>query len=203
MTREQLTNTRRKIFCELDSYMKAVCKGTEYYKQWQLWFNCVVNFCDIRKDEIIFLEGIKVFDEILSKLIEEEGTAEEVSGNEVDENEHKKCIMRLEARKARKEKEIIKALQPCTDEISRANTIDEISHIIFDHPLDGYEDGQLILETIQDMPPVTPAEKTGKWIDGKCNRCGTHAPYWAMASTYYCSDYCPKCGSRMMQEVEE
>lgn len=99
---------------------------------------------------------------------------------------------------------VINALQqePCTDAISRANTIDEISHIIFDHPLDGYEDGQLILETIQDMPPVTPAEKTGKWIDGKCNRCGTHAPYWAMASTYYCSDYCPNCGAKM-QEVEE
>ena len=39
--------------------------------------------------------------------------------------------------------------------------------------------------------------KIGQWIDGKCNRCGTHAPYWAMATTYYCSEYCPNCGARM------
>lgn len=43
--------------------------------------------------------------------------------------------------------------------------------------------------------------KSGKWIDGKCNRCGTHAPFWEMATTYYCSEYCPKCGAKM--EVEE
>lgn len=44
--------------------------------------------------------------------------------------------------------------------------------------------------------------KTGRWIDGKCNRCGTHAPYWAMASTYYLSEYCPHCGAYMVTEEE-
>lgn len=46
-------------------------------------------------------------------------------------------------------------------------------------------------------------EKTGHWIDGKCNRCGTHAPYWAMATTYYCSEYCPNCGAKMESEETE
>lgn len=55
------------------------------------------------------------------------------------------------------------------------------------------------IEYIKALPPVTPVEKVGKWIDGKCNRCGTHAPYWAMASTYYCSEYCTKCGAKMRE----
>lgn len=50
---------------------------------------------------------------------------------------------------------------------------------------------------IREAPSVEPERKTGKWVDGKCNRCGTHAPFWEMATTYYCSDYCPKCGCRM------
>lgn len=223
MTREQLTDTRRKIFCELDSYMKAVCKGTEYCKQWQLWSNCVVNFCDIMKDEIIFLEGIKVFDEILSKLIEEEGTAEEVSGNEVDENEHKKCIMRLEARKARKEKEIIKALQPCTDAISRQAVLEVLNK------MDRYVADELTLcdkerkfpqnevfivddvyeEIVEQLPPVTPAEKVGHWIarglvDSNGNRiyeCSECHHSDTQAATMIVP-YCWYCGARM-QEVEE
>ena len=42
-------------------------------------------------------------------------------------------------------------------------------------------------------------QREGRWIDGKCNRCGTHAPYWAMASTYYLSEYCPHCGADMRE----
>lgn len=48
-------------------------------------------------------------------------------------------------------------------------------------------------------PLVTIEErKTGKWIMGKCDQCGAHAPFWPMASTYYESDFCPNCGSEMM-----
>ena len=50
---------------------------------------------------------------------------------------------------------------------------------------------------VKRLPTVEPERKTGKWIDGKCDRCGTHAPFWEMATTYYCSEYCPKCGSKM------
>lgn len=57
-------------------------------------------------------------------------------------------------------------------------------------------------EVIKALPPVTPAEKVGHWIDhqddrwiyAKCSECGT------VHDTR--SNYCPNCGSRMMQEVE-
>jgi hypothetical protein len=46
---------------------------------------------------------------------------------------------------------------------------------------------------------VEPERENGKWIDGKCNKCGTLAPFWEMATTYYCSEYCPKCGADMRE----
>lgn len=43
------------------------------------------------------------------------------------------------------------------------------------------------------------SEITAKWTDdGHCTECGEHAPYWAMASTYYKSNYCPNCGRKML-----
>lgn len=53
------------------------------------------------------------------------------------------------------------------------------------------------VKCLRKLPSVEPERKTGKWIDGKCNKCGTHAPFWEMATTYYCSEYCPKCGAKM------
>ena len=49
----------------------------------------------------------------------------------------------------------------------------------------------------------TIERKTGKWIRGKCDQCGAHAPFWPMASTYYESDYCPNCGSEMRGDDHE
>lgn len=48
---------------------------------------------------------------------------------------------------------------------------------------------------VKEQPTVEPKRRTGKWIDGKCNQCGEHAPYWAMASTYHLSNFCTNCGS--------
>ena len=39
--------------------------------------------------------------------------------------------------------------------------------------------------------------KRGKWINGKCSACGEHAPFYAMASTYCESKFCPNCGADM------
>ena len=58
---------------------------------------------------------------------------------------------------------------------------------------------QMIVTALAELCPL---QRTGHWINGKCNRCGTHAPYWAMASTYYCSNYCPNCGAYMATEEE-
>lgn len=53
-------------------------------------------------------------------------------------------------------------------------------------------------EDIDAMPTVDAEPvRHGKWILGKCNRCGEHAPFWSMATTYYESNYCPNCGARM------
>lgn len=63
------------------------------------------------------------------------------------------------------------------------------------------DEGVTEADVVERLPSVEPERKPGKWVDGKCNRCGTHAPFWEMATTYYCSEYCPKCGAVM--EVEK
>lgn len=79
---------------------------------------------------------------------------------------------------------------------------------------------------LEDLPPVTPSDeemamqyqrgyidgfkegkatfepKTGHWIEGKCDQCGGHAPFWSMATTYYKSKYCHNCGCRMVEPQE-
>ena len=89
--------------------------------------------------------------------------------------------------------------QPCEDAISRQAAIDKIKEIYEWHDNVSKE---RIIEHFKRLPSVTPQQKYGKWIDGKCNKCGTHAPFWSMATTYYCSEYCPKCGAKM-QESED
>ena len=53
-----------------------------------------------------------------------------------------------------------------------------------------------IEQTVKEQPTIEERKK-GKWIMGKCDQCGAHAPFWPMASTYYESDYCPNCGADM------
>ena len=60
--------------------------------------------------------------------------------------------------------------------------------------------GAEIREVINSMPTIQP--KRGRWIDGYCSECGAHAPFWAMASTYHKSNFCPNCGVNMRGEQE-
>ena len=57
-----------------------------------------------------------------------------------------------------------------------------------------------IIEAVEQLPPIQP--KRGRWIDGYCSECGAHAPFWAMASTYHKSNFCPNCGVNMRGEQE-
>lgn len=102
-------------------------------------------------------------------------------------------------------KKISVNLELCDDAISRQATIDEVSRIVNDHPLDGYEDGQLILKTIQDMPPVTPAKKAGRWIEErtymKCPNCYDIWHYEENQTERF--RHCPTCGRKMEVEVKE
>ena len=60
-----------------------------------------------------------------------------------------------------------------------------------------YESLQMAIKALEE-----PKRKKGKWINGVCDQCGSHAPYWAMATTYYRSSFCPNCGARMDEEKE-
>ena len=57
---------------------------------------------------------------------------------------------------------------------------------------------KLFEEILKKQPTADVRENVhGKWVNGYCDQCGGHAPFWAMASTYYKSDFCPKCGADM------
>lgn len=36
-----------------------------------------------------------------------------------------------------------------------------------------------------------------RWMNGRCDNCGAHAPHWPLSSTYYKSRFCPNCGYMM------
>lgn len=95
--------------------------------------------------------------------------------------------------------------EPMSDLISRQAAIDAIE-ILLEQSEDDEHDKTWnnairgSINAVKHHVPSAQPQRTGRWIDGKCNRCGTHAPYWAMASTYYLSEYCPHCGARMEDE---
>ena len=75
------------------------------------------------------------------------------------------------------------------DLISRQAAIDALRDATFD-----FESCEIVLKQ---LPSVQPEQRTGKWIKGKCDKCGEHAPFYAMASTYHESNFCPHCGAKM------
>ena len=79
-----------------------------------------------------------------------------------------------------------------TDAISRRAAIDAL------YSVDEYNSRSV--KAIKQLPPIQP--KRGRWIDGYCSECGAHAPFWAMASTYHKSNFCPNCGVDMRGEQE-
>lgn len=114
----------------------------------------------------------------------------------------------------------IKALeqQPCEDAVSRQAVHDLIAELLSDYLHD--EDREKIEELdvkIEDLEPVTPKEKTGKWIyDEKsrvyrCSCCNRfpwrvkfekHDEIFTDLTRTNAYKFCPNCGARM-QEVEE
>ena len=68
-------------------------------------------------------------------------------------------------------------------------------HNLFSSPFYNRDRVEMIEAYFNAIPSADRPQ--GEWIDGKCSLCGKHAPYWAMATTYYKSNYCPSCGARM------
>lgn len=65
-------------------------------------------------------------------------------------------------------------------------------------PFIGCTIGEALKIMTDEQPTVDAVEVVhGRWIRGKCDQCGCHAPFWCMASTYYKSGFCPDCGARM------
>ena len=47
-----------------------------------------------------------------------------------------------------------------------------------------------------------PERIKGHWVNGRCDKCNAHAPFWCMASTYHESNFCPNCGADMREVTE-
>ena len=102
-------------------------------------------------------------------------------------------------------KRMIDELQePCTDAISRQAVLDLPKNT--ERGFGGKILEQSInIEYIKALPPVTPAEKVGKWIVHPkgiyahliCDKCLSNAPYDCR------TNYCPNCGQLKMQEVQD
>ena len=95
---------------------------------------------------------------------------------------------------------LVKNLQ-CSDCISRQAAIDELYKML--HDCFGADDEELdaVITTLNELPPVTPAEKVGQWewnqYDGNpkignwhCSQCH------GIGKSYY--DYCPYCKAKML-----
>ena len=97
--------------------------------------------------------------------------------------------------------------EPCEDAVSRKAVYDAM--VEKGQRSRRYKLGEIwelngteIREALDTVPSVTPEQKRGKWINGYCSECGKHAPFWAMASTYYESSFCPNCGADMRGEQD-
>lgn len=110
--------------------------------------------------------------------------------------------------------EIIKALeqQPCEDAISRADLIEKYEERFIElqkaHQMDKQLGINWCINTLKEMPPVTPTRKKGKWEKYgiprageqhyQCTNCKNYVNF-GMWGSYYKRDfkYCPHCGAEM------
>lgn len=104
-------------------------------------------------------------------------------------------------------KELKKQIQPCEDCISRAKALEMLGDVPenwtdTEKEIQEVNDYRWFKSILEDLPPVTPQLKNGKWIDVEsldgalwhtCSECGE--------AEFYATDYCPNCGAKM--EVEE
>lgn len=103
--------------------------------------------------------------------------------------------------------------EPCEDAVSRAAVIDLIEASDLD--LANGMDNQAVRSFVKMVPPVTPKQKTGKWIHEivnnytekmYCSECGEPAPLVLASDGYYGvyargeirkTHFCPNCGAEM------
>lgn len=92
--------------------------------------------------------------------------------------------------------------EPCEDAVSRAEVLNLVRYNAF------HVKSQM--KAIENMPSVTPARKTGKWVKHDtghsiyydCSLCSCVAPCTETADKilWKLSNYCPNCGAEMESE---
>lgn len=100
--------------------------------------------------------------------------------------------------------------QPCEDAVSR-QAVDELSKELVHTTRDKADFLCNFWEGLQKLPPVTPKEKIGHWInakvgklfpsnDYKCSECGNLLDFDGVNCGRGDANYCPNCGARMVSE---
>lgn len=113
-------------------------------------------------------------------------------------------IMLYEVQDALEALPSVNTQEPCEDCISRQAVLDGLASIA---KVKARSDAQKslmgrIMFFVEQLPPVTPEEKTGKWIDdefgSKCSRCGTytHLDKFDRPMKF---KYCSMCGAKMKE----
>lgn len=103
--------------------------------------------------------------------------------------------------------------QPCDDAISRHAAIEIIKNWI-DHDM-GYswEEKNIMrcaIVELENLPPVSVAEKTGRWIpvkgyEGllcKCSNCCKDGERYKHRTHQSKTNFCPDCGAKMVESEE-
>ena len=85
--------------------------------------------------------------------------------------------------------------EPCDDCISRQAVLEKaicvpIARVVTEDKVIYRK--IVFVDEIENIPPVTPAEKVGQWENHKCSACGYGVMPWND------TPYCPNCGAKML-----
>ena len=138
--------------------------------------------------------------EDISKALEQESCEHEIS------KEQATHLLKFYGMDEEHINAVIKALQTeCEDAISRAKAIEGADKLILET---GY-DNEKVIEMLNELPPVNPKVKTGKWLHcnddrndwSECSECG----YGDEGEVKFGEEtpYCPHCGSKNESEDKE
>ena len=107
------------------------------------------------------------------------------------------CVMGMKTTEAIKM--AIKALkqpEPCEDAVSRKAAIDGLNDAVHEHNITDFD----AVATILALPPVTPKQRTGKWILDRsgaycCSECMEPCAGYVMMKPR--DKFCKMCGAKM------
>lgn len=99
--------------------------------------------------------------------------------------------------------------EPCTDAVSRADTLQSFESYCEKNCQYSKKQRDVMcgacmmgdaIEIVEDLPPVTPKQKIGRWIDDKCSVCGKGIEDLISSPEWYRNEepnFCPYCGVKL------